>query len=732
MPDGKKSSPKRSGQARPGAESPDAPAPTQRRKLALWKKLLFAAMTCVAFFVLLELVLMICGVRPILYDEDPYVGFASQIPLFVEQEDADGRSVMVTAQNKQRFFNDQEFPSDKGSGVTRIFCVGGSTTFGRPYDHTTSFSGWLGGLLAAAQPGRQWEVVNAGGISYASYRVAALMEELARYEPDLFIVYCGHNEFLERRTYAAIIDTPAPLRGLAATLSRTRTYAVVTRLVNAMRSDDTAGGERHEMSAEVETLLDESVGLDQYVRDDEMRKKVLAHYRYNLGRMVRIARAVEAKVIFVTPAANLRNSSPFKSQHRDGLAAADLKRFQALLDQARTAYGAGQFSEALAAADTAVAIDNQYADLHYLRARVLDGLKRYPQAKAAYRRAIDQDICPLRALPQMGEVLAEVAAEQNVPLVDFVTMIESTSPEGIPGKQWFLDHVHPTIKGHRMLAVALVDEMARTGLADPGDSWPDAAVKKVTQAVESRIDQREHGRAMRNVAQVMSWAGKTEDAYGAAVRAVELAPKDAEAHYLLASLAQKLDKRDQAVKHYKILLRSGLDPKTAPYIANAHYSYGTILAWEGKFDLGIEHLRKALAIRPDHPKAVKELPAMVVKYARQLIRSGRPAQGLDTLREVIRSHGENAEVRDYMGAALLGLGRAPEAIDQFRKAIALNADYAPAHNNLGVVLARQGKLEAAEKCFRRALQIRPDYPSAQKNLRQVLELKKPGGASRQP
>ena len=35
-----------------------------------------------------------------------------------------------------------------------------------------------------------------GGVSYASYRVAALMEELVRYEPDLFVIYSGHNEFL--------------------------------------------------------------------------------------------------------------------------------------------------------------------------------------------------------------------------------------------------------------------------------------------------------------------------------------------------------------------------------------------------------------------------------------------------------------------------------------------------------------------------------------------------------
>ena len=83
--------------------------------------------------------------------------------------------------------------------------MGGSTTYGRPYFDNVSFCGWLRAYLQAADPTRNWEVINAGGVSYASYRVAILMEELVEYDPDLFIVYSGHNEFLERRTYPQII-----------------------------------------------------------------------------------------------------------------------------------------------------------------------------------------------------------------------------------------------------------------------------------------------------------------------------------------------------------------------------------------------------------------------------------------------------------------------------------------------------------------------------------------------
>ena len=139
--------------------------------------------------------------------------------------DAAGDSYLATSPSKVRWFNPQRFPKKKASRTYRIFSLGGSTTYGRPYDDNASFSGWLRELLVPADPSRTWEVINAGGISYASYRVAAVMEELIQYEPDLFIIYTGHNEFLERRTYRTLLEAPKPLTTVGALASRTRIYA---------------------------------------------------------------------------------------------------------------------------------------------------------------------------------------------------------------------------------------------------------------------------------------------------------------------------------------------------------------------------------------------------------------------------------------------------------------------------------------------------------------------------
>ncbi|MCA9727969.1 MAG: SGNH/GDSL hydrolase family protein, partial [Candidatus Eisenbacteria bacterium] len=185
------------------------PDPTRRdavSALALWKRIVFPVVPTIIVLVLTESVLALLGVTPRLHEEDPFVGFASQVPLYVESTNDAGQVVMTTSSNKRTLFNAQTFLRDKPAGTTRIFCLGGSTTYGRPYYDATAFSGWLRALLPVADPGKHWEVINAGGISYASYRVATVMEELTRYDPDVFIVYTGHNEFLEERTYGTLRD----------------------------------------------------------------------------------------------------------------------------------------------------------------------------------------------------------------------------------------------------------------------------------------------------------------------------------------------------------------------------------------------------------------------------------------------------------------------------------------------------------------------------------------------
>ncbi|HYV31132.1 MAG TPA: SGNH/GDSL hydrolase family protein, partial [Candidatus Binatia bacterium] len=233
--------------------------------LACWKKLVFSLVVCAGFFLLAELVLALVGVTPVLYERDPYVGFSSRVPLFVRDSASQDPNTLVTARNKQRAFNLQRFSARKPKNTCRIFCLGGSTAYGHPYGDSTSFCGWLRTMLPRADPSREWELINCGGISYASYREALLMEELIAYEPDLFIILSGHNEFLEQRTYGPIIALPAALRGAGALLSKTRLYAAAKSAWSKLGSTDSApSSPANILTADVEAILDRTIGPQSY------------------------------------------------------------------------------------------------------------------------------------------------------------------------------------------------------------------------------------------------------------------------------------------------------------------------------------------------------------------------------------------------------------------------------------------------------------------------------------
>lgn len=664
------------------------------------KKLLFAAVTVAALFAAVEVALTVVGVRQVLYEEDPYVGFSSHIPLFVERTDPNGRELMVTAQNKLRFFNPQQFAARKAPGTYRVFCVGGSTTFGRPYDDTTSFCGWLREMLPKADPSRKWELINAGGVSYASYRVALLMEELIRYEPDLFIIYSGHNEFLENRTYGRVIGTPRAVRGLGAIVSRTRTYSAVKHAVDATReSPDVAANKRTYLPGEVETMLESSAGPESYHRDAELREHVLGHYRYNLMRMVDIARSVGAEVILVTPASNLRDCSPFKSQHRDGLENLLRRNWQVRFDQAGEAYAGGNWDDAVKAIDAAIAIDDRYANGHYLRGRILWEMERYNQAKEAFTRAMDEDICSLRAPAPILETLSQVADDRNVPLVDFVDILEALAEHATPGDEQFLDHVHPTIDGNRGLALALLDTMSERRIVRLSAEWGDDLIAQITDEVEARLDVEAHGIALRNVARLFRWAGKFEEGRKLGLRALDMVPLDAEAHFVVAANALELGYTDEAVRHYRRVLE--LDPA----YNGARGGLGDALVRQGKFDDAISEYRQALSADPNDDRACSNLGVA-------LSAKGQLDEAQRCLRLALQIEPGSADAHSSLGTVLVSQGKLAEAAEQFHLALAIKPYYAHARNNLASVLQSQGKFDEAADHYQRLLQIRPDYVHA--------------------
>ncbi len=638
-------------------------AASRAAALPFWKKVLFGLGTCAFLLAATEGLLALVGVRVASYQPDPYVGFARNVPHFVPDPTAPDSGVLVTAENKRRILNQQRFNARKPPNTYRIFCLGGSTTYGHPYTDSTSFCGWLREMLPKADPSRSWELINAGGISYASYREALLMEELVRYQPDLFIVLSAHNEFLEQRSYGQIIAMPESLRGLGALLSQTRLYtAMKTGLDRARPGPPPAAASTNatQLPENPEAILDRTVGPQSYHRDDIQQTKIIDHYRFNLARMVTIARSAGAKVIFINPASNLRDCAPFKSEHRTGLTPAELARWNSLRRSASLARQAGRLDEALQQLDEAITLDPRFAESHFQRGQVLAALKRPAPALEAFERARDEDVCPLRALGPMLAATVEVARQQGAPIVDFVRLMKSQAAQGIPGEDWFLDHVHPTIEGHRQLALEIMGVMRKESLLRFAPSWTEAAQRDVKRTVEARVTDREQANALVTLAKLLFWAGKNDEGYRAANRAEALAPNDPVILFEVGKGASRAGRSSEAIR----ALRKAVELN--PRFVEARSLLGLQLLDAGQTAEAIEHGRAAVELRPNDPQA-----------------------------------------RLNLGAMLERAGQMTEAEAVYRQVIQIAPGYAEAHNNLGWLQKERGASTEALASFREAVQLRP-------------------------
>jgi hypothetical protein len=93
------------------------------------------------------------------------------------------------------------------------------------------------------------------------------------------------------------------------------------------------------------------------------------------------------------------------------------------------------------------------------------------EAHREYLAAKESDVCPLRILRVMQDDLKVVAERTSTPLVDAEQLFCDRSSDGIPGDNWLVDHVHPTIAGHQLIANAVIDELTTLGWVTTRHGW---------------------------------------------------------------------------------------------------------------------------------------------------------------------------------------------------------------------------------------------------------------------
>lgn len=462
-----------------------------QRKPSLRKQILLrvgAVLVGLLPLLIFEIVLISIGWQPASGVADPYVGFTEIRPLFVKDP---SQTKYEIAPNRAPLFQPDSFAVNKGDNEFRIFCVGGSTVQGRPFSTETAFPKWLEISLHATDPSQDWKAVNCGGVSYASYRLAPIIDEILGYDPDLIVLYTGQNEFLEDREYAPIHQTSSWVAKTHDRLSACRTYSFLRQqFVDSERS----ATEVKAMPADAEARLDYRGGLEKYKPDDVWKQSVVAHFQHNLQRMITAAQSQGVPIILMNPVCNLKDVAPFKSVTDLGLATLGLSELPV--------------PERIAKLESLLPANPRNAELHFQLGQAYLLANDFELARTHLLKAKEEDVCPLRATEPIYGAIAMVKQKLAVPIVDVKEFFESQTPDRLPGGESLVDHVHPNIHGHQQIAGLLLAEMERQALTT-GKTNQARQAALFEQHLES-LDFMYFQRAKDRLAGLQRWAqGKT-------------------------------------------------------------------------------------------------------------------------------------------------------------------------------------------------------------------------------
>lgn len=185
---------------------------------------------------------------------------------------------------------------------------------------------------------------------------------------------------------------------------------------------------------------------------------------------------------------------------------------------------------------------------------------------------------------------------------------------------------------------------------------------------------------------------RPEDALESAKRALRLAPGAMQIVQLVAEIALRLGRLDEAASHAELLLQ--YDPLKANEIL------GNVALRRGDFEEAAARFREALQAAESHPMAAIALGALELDQQ-------RPEQALvyfDRARDLLDKAGKPAvqNLHFYRGDALARLGRTAEAVAAFEEEIRLFRRPEP-YRNLILLHLAEGRNEEATRVLRRLI-----------------------------
>jgi len=340
---------------------------------------------------------------------------------------------------------DELFRVTRTPNSIRIFCLGESSMFGVPYTMTATIPAMVRKQLRALYPDREVEVINAAASAINSSVILEMAREITDLQPDLVLIYLGHNEFYgPGGVGASWTEKHLPF---VASLGRAAGRLLVVQKVNALFAPSAAKPAR-------ELTLMHQVSNDTEVRlSSEDAVRIFRVYEANVRGIVEELRAHRIPVVFSDAASNLL-FPPFKYDRVAG--GAEEAIVQAFRD--------GSYAALETQLKRLSAADSTNAFVNFWLGRTELMLGSHDDARRSLIRAKDEDLLKFRAPERTNAILRSVCTGEGIPMLSSDSLLRAASPHGISDTALFWEHVHPNARGYYMIANLFVRTLLEHGL----------------------------------------------------------------------------------------------------------------------------------------------------------------------------------------------------------------------------------------------------------------------------
>jgi len=335
------------------------------------------------------------------------------------------------------------FRKTKNRNTFRIVCLGSSSMFGTPYEMNANIAAIVRKQLRHLYPEKEIEVINLGASAINSNVILDLFKNISKFQPDLVLVYMGHNEFYGpdgvgasylQREFPSTIPFIYSLRDM-------RVFKLFQGFLTP-HGDTEDHRERNLMK-----IVSRNTAISLSSSDAE---RVLKLFQSNFETLIHMCKDRHIPLIVSDLTSNL-DFPPFLSDNINGI-----RDWESFCVRVKNNFQQGAYKFLRDTLSVLEHQDSTNAFVNYWLGQTYRKLGQPEIGRSFLVLARDNDLLKFRAPKVMNSIIWNLCESNQVQFFSSDSLFAALSPDGIAGRNLFWEHLHPTAKGYYEIACMFV------------------------------------------------------------------------------------------------------------------------------------------------------------------------------------------------------------------------------------------------------------------------------------